>query len=74
MKGPAATTLYGTEASNGVIQIITKRGLAGARPQIGFITEQGTLLAEGVRVRVLRGSAEVTAALIAAVDGCDRPK
>jgi TonB-linked SusC/RagA family outer membrane protein len=26
IKGPAATTLYGTEAANGVIQIITKRG------------------------------------------------
>ncbi len=26
IKGPAAATLYGTEASNGVIQIITKRG------------------------------------------------
>jgi TonB-linked SusC/RagA family outer membrane protein len=32
IKGPAATTLYGTEASNGVIQIITKRGrVQGAR-------------------------------------------
>ena len=30
IKGPAAATLYGTEASNGVIQIITKRGVAGA--------------------------------------------
>src|SRR3989454_11349001 len=29
VKGPAATTLYGTEASNGVIQIITKRGSPG---------------------------------------------
>jgi TonB-linked SusC/RagA family outer membrane protein len=29
IKGPAAATLYGTEASNGVIQIITKRGSAG---------------------------------------------
>lgn len=29
IKGPAAATLYGTEASNGVIQIITKRGAAG---------------------------------------------
>ncbi len=29
IKGPAAATLYGTEASNGVIQIITKRGNAG---------------------------------------------
>jgi TonB-linked SusC/RagA family outer membrane protein len=30
IKGPAAATLYGTEASAGVIQIITKRGAAGA--------------------------------------------
>lgn len=29
IKGPAAATLYGTEASNGVIQIMTKRGQAG---------------------------------------------
>ncbi len=29
LKGPSAATLYGTEASNGVIQIITKRGTAG---------------------------------------------
>ena len=30
VKGAAATTLYGTEASGGVIQIFTKKGLAGA--------------------------------------------
>ncbi len=29
IKGPSAATLYGTEASNGVIQIITKRGAVG---------------------------------------------
>lgn len=29
IKGPAASTLYGTEASNGVINIITKRGVTG---------------------------------------------
>ena len=29
LKGPSAATLYGTEASNGVIQIITKRGAVG---------------------------------------------
>ena len=29
IKGPAAATLYGTEASNGVVQIITKKGAAG---------------------------------------------
>lgn len=30
IKGPAATTLYGTEAAAGVIQIFTKRGSRGA--------------------------------------------
>ena len=30
LKGAAAATLYGTEASNGVIQVFTKRGAAGA--------------------------------------------
>ena len=30
IRGPAAATLYGTEASNGVVQIITKRGAVGA--------------------------------------------
>src|SRR5690606_37002892 len=30
IKGPAAATLYGTEASNGVINIITKKGSVGA--------------------------------------------
>ena len=31
VKGPAAATLYGADASGGVIQIITKRGQSGAR-------------------------------------------
>ncbi|MGI9181526.1 MAG: SusC/RagA family TonB-linked outer membrane protein [Longimicrobiaceae bacterium] len=41
IKGPAAATLYGTEASNGVIQIITKRGASGA-PQFDITTRLGT--------------------------------
>jgi TonB-linked SusC/RagA family outer membrane protein len=41
IKGPAASTLYGTEASNGVIQIITKRGRSGAT-HFDFTTRQGT--------------------------------
>ncbi len=40
LKGPAAATLYGTEASAGVIQIFTKQGSRGA-PQFDFMTEQG---------------------------------
>lgn len=40
IKGPAAATLYGTEASNGVIQIITKRG-RGDNAVWDFVTHQG---------------------------------
>ena len=40
VKGPAATTLYGTEASGGVIQIFTKRGAAGA-PAWTLSVDQG---------------------------------
>lgn len=43
IKGPAAATIYGTEAANGVIQIITKRGKAGARPLITLQVETGSL-------------------------------
>lgn len=38
LKGAAAAALYGSRANNGVIQIFTKRGRAGA-PQISFRTE-----------------------------------
>jgi TonB-linked SusC/RagA family outer membrane protein len=41
LKGPAAGTLYGTEAANGVIQIITKKGGGGA-PHFSAYTRQGT--------------------------------
>ena len=41
IKGPAAATLYGTEASAGVIQIITKRGEIGA-PQFDLQISQGS--------------------------------
>jgi TonB-dependent starch-binding outer membrane protein SusC len=40
IKGAAATTLYGTEAAAGVIQIFTKRGRPGA-PQWTFQIDQG---------------------------------
>ncbi|MFN0180344.1 MAG: SusC/RagA family TonB-linked outer membrane protein [Gemmatimonadales bacterium] len=40
IKGPAAATLYGTEASSGVIQIITKRGVTG-RPSVELTMKQG---------------------------------
>lgn len=40
LKGAAAATLYGTQASNGVIQIFTKRGQSGA-PRYDVSIEQG---------------------------------
>lgn len=40
IKGAAATTLYGTEASGGVVQIFTKRGATG-RPQWEMEITQG---------------------------------
>lgn len=40
IKGPAAATLYGTEASNGVIQIITKRGAVGT-PVFNVVARYG---------------------------------
>lgn len=36
LKGAAAATLYGTEASNGVIQIFTKKGAVLDKPQFDF--------------------------------------
>jgi TonB-linked SusC/RagA family outer membrane protein len=41
IKGPSAATLYGTEASAGVIQIITKKGSVGA-PEFTIETSQGS--------------------------------
>ena len=42
IKGPAAATLYGAEAANGVIQIITKKGTRGQQKlQFGVRAERG---------------------------------
>ncbi|MEO6526832.1 MAG: SusC/RagA family TonB-linked outer membrane protein [Gemmatimonadaceae bacterium] len=42
IKGPAAATLYGAEAANGVIQIITKKGVRGPQSmRWGFKAETG---------------------------------
>ena len=40
IKGPAAATLYGTEASNGVINVLTKRGVRG-RATVSYQVKQG---------------------------------
>ncbi|HET9385917.1 MAG TPA: SusC/RagA family TonB-linked outer membrane protein [Gemmatimonadales bacterium] len=42
IKGPSASTLYGTQAANGVVRITTKRGVAG-RPVWQVWSEVGAL-------------------------------
>ncbi|MGH8245787.1 MAG: TonB-dependent receptor domain-containing protein, partial [Gammaproteobacteria bacterium] len=56
LKGAAAATLYGTEASNGVIQIFTKKGQSGA-PRWNFQAEQAALNYEKDRVKLAYGIA-----------------
>lgn len=41
LKGAAAATLYGSEASNGVIQIFTKRGRSNSPPQFSMNMSTG---------------------------------
>jgi len=43
ISGPAAATIYGTEAASGVIQIITKRGRSADKPALSFRMETGSL-------------------------------
>lgn len=52
IKGPAASTIYGTEASNGVIQIITKKGAVGARPQFTLQVRGGSIYLRDAENRV----------------------
>lgn len=59
IKGAAASTLYGTEASNGVIQIFTKRGTKGA-PRIHFQHQRGWIRIPDFEV----GQMKVTQSLI----------
>ncbi len=51
IKGPAAATLYGTEANNGVIQIVTKRGKAG-RPVFNLTSRVGSAWFQDAEARI----------------------
>jgi TonB-dependent starch-binding outer membrane protein SusC len=57
LKGAAAATLYGTEASNGVIQIFTKRGTSGSA-KWQFNAEQATSDFDINRIKDNCGSAK----------------
>ncbi|NIR46499.1 MAG: TonB-dependent receptor plug domain-containing protein, partial [Gemmatimonadetes bacterium] len=64
LKGAAAATLYGTEASNGVIQIFTKKGRAGA-PRFSFQSEWSA-------VRMATGRMEPMADFAASAEDIER--
>lgn len=59
IKGASATTLYGTQASAGVIQIFTKRGSAGI-PQVNFQYQRGWVSLPEVDI----GQVKVTQSLL----------
>jgi TonB-linked SusC/RagA family outer membrane protein len=54
VRGPSASTLYGTDAANGVIVITTKRGVAG-RTQWTYYTEQTALTDQNNYPTAFRG-------------------
>lgn len=56
LKGAAAATLYGSEANNGVIQIFTKKGSAGA-PRFNFKIDQGITAMDKSRMKPNTGFA-----------------
>lgn len=66
IKGPAAAALYGTAASNGVIQVTTKRGKAGkgrwsTLAEYGNIREVGTYPANFTQIGTnLAGTTRIT--------------
>ena len=67
VKGPAAATLYGADASAGVIQIITKRGLVGARRFTQTVTTEYATIDPNFTPRPIYGTC--TAANVAVGSG-----
>ncbi len=69
IKGPAAATIYGTEAANGVIQIITKKGSAGNKPTTTIMVEQGSIFLRDAAGRVPTNYAKDPSGAIIAWNG-----
>ena len=68
IKGPAAATIYGTEAANGVIQIITKKGSSGA-PVWNLQVQQGGVYFRNPEGRMPTNFAPDTTGAITAFNG-----
>jgi TonB-linked SusC/RagA family outer membrane protein len=69
INGPAAATIYGTEAAGGVIQVITKRGQAASAPAVAFRMEEGSLYFRDAAGRVPTNYAKDKAGNIVAWNG-----
>lgn len=69
IKGPAAATIYGTEAANGVIQVITKKGLAGNKPVVNVQVQDGTIWFRDAANRVPTNYAKDAAGSIVSWNG-----
>lgn len=52
IKGPAAATIYGTEAMNGVVQIITKKGSLGQGPKFTLRSTYGSIFFRDAENRI----------------------
>jgi TonB-linked SusC/RagA family outer membrane protein len=60
IKGPAAATIYGTEAANGVIQIITKKGASTGKPAVRLQMQDGLIYFRDAASRVATNYARNT--------------
>lgn len=69
VKGPAAATLYGTEAANGVIQIITKKGATSGAPAVKLQVQDGLIWFRDAANRVPTNYMRNTAGEIIAWNG-----
>jgi TonB-linked SusC/RagA family outer membrane protein len=69
LKGPSAATLYGTEAANGVINIITKKGTASAAPRWNATVRQGWNYFADYRERFAQNYGRLRTAPTGAVTG-----
>jgi TonB-linked SusC/RagA family outer membrane protein len=68
IKGPAAATIYGTEAANGVIQIITKKG-SGTKPALSVNISNGSIYFRDAAGRVPTNYAKDSTGAIVAYNG-----
>jgi len=69
ISGPAAATIYGTEAASGVIQIITKHGRSGDKPALSFRMETGSLYFRDAEERLPTNYAKDGAGTLVAWNG-----